>query len=90
MSPIVVEEPRGRTTYIDQVMVATSNNGKTVTGRVVLTRGIWHGMAPFVCDDGSLTSTDWPFCVESHRAPRGLPLIDQSKPFGSPFQLCPT
>ena len=66
------------TEYIDQVKVDVSSDGcKTVTGHVVLTRGILH--------DCPAPGMDSSFCMESKKAPAGLPMIDESHEIGSAF-----
>lgn len=99
-SPIVAEQfllwPRGaifavhadgrKTTFFDQVRVGVTTDMRTITGSVVLTRGILHGGPPLLLKDGSITSGDCGFCWESEVAPKGLPFIDNAPPVGSPFK----
>ena len=64
-----------RTEYVDQVRVASSNDGKLVTGSVVMTRGFWH--------DCPMPGQATRFCVIDPKAPAGLPIVDESKPIGA-------
>jgi hypothetical protein len=77
-----VTDDRGqRTTFIRQTRVNLSDNGKTVTGHVVMTHGIWHG----VPDGYGHMTPDFRFCIEHRNPPDGLPLTDETTPIGSPF-----
>ena len=71
------------TTYVRQIKVNVSNNMKTVTGHVILTEGYWHGVSDAY---GNKLGDNW-FCMESRKAPEGLPLVDESSPIGSEFVL---
>lgn len=73
------------TTYLDQVKVNTTTDLKTVTGHIILTRGIHHGI-PWETNKG-LEYIDSSFVCECRNAPSGLPLIDQSTPIGSSISL---
>lgn len=81
----ITDEKGRRSTYLRQYRVSTTCDGKTVTGSTVLTEVIWHGLP--MTDDGD--TGDWHVIAEIPRAPRGLPLIDQSQRIGTPWGVDP-
>jgi hypothetical protein len=64
------------TIYKNQVKVNCSNNTKTVTSHIVLTRGRWWVVGMGFVD----------FCMQCKDVPAGLPITDETTPIGSPFK----